>query len=117
MLLLESLLDPCDKMVLESAFNQLVKDIRRDQLMDVRSRKVVRERLGMTVNDLIVQLRLQSVYILQRLPLLRNCTIDPPVRIHGPKIRCVRECAGERQRGRDRHSGSHSCTASYMVSI
>jgi hypothetical protein len=44
--MMEVLLHPCHKMVLEAAFDDLVKDIRCNQLMNVGTRKVVSKRLN-----------------------------------------------------------------------
>ena len=53
-------LDPCNEVVLERAFHELVQDVGRKKLVDVSSRKVVRERLSYTclVHRIQVQIRM-----------------------------------------------------------
>jgi hypothetical protein len=44
--MMEVLLHPCHKMVLEAAFDDLVKDVQCNQLMNVHTRKVISKRLN-----------------------------------------------------------------------
>ncbi len=41
----EILTDPCDEVILESALNYLMEKVGRNQLVDISTREIVRERL------------------------------------------------------------------------
>jgi hypothetical protein len=44
--MMEVLLHPCNEMVLEAAFDDLVKEIRCNKVMNIGTREVIRKRLN-----------------------------------------------------------------------